>query len=212
MPVMETDVIVLHGRTRRKLLRLSDGWKIGRIAKALSCSPAPVRKVRDRWLAERFAGLVDRREDNGQTKADERYVATVRWILDLRPTDFGHRRPTWTKALLIDGDGQRHDHGSGAQDVACPARACQAAGAVPWSEKRRKIRMAAIHGLIDSLPPYDPDDNRIERKLWREVHANVTTNHNFAWIESLSDEVVGFMTRHNIRAALRERRELRTAI
>jgi transposase len=27
------------------------------------------------------------------------------------------------------------------------------------------------------LPPYCPVDNRIERKVWREVHANVTTNH-----------------------------------
>ena len=38
----------------------------------------------------------------------------------------------------------------------------------------------AEHGgkfRLHFLPPYSPDDNRIERKLWREVHANVTTNH-----------------------------------
>ena len=55
----------------------------------------------DRWEAYGEAGLVDRREDNGQTKADETYVAMVRWILGSTPPDFGHRRPTWTKALLI---------------------------------------------------------------------------------------------------------------
>lgn len=30
--------------------------------------------------------------------------------------------------------------------------------------------------VLDFLPPYSPDANRIER-LWREVHANVTRNH-----------------------------------
>jgi hypothetical protein len=33
------------------------------------------------------------------------------------------------------------------------------------------------------LPPYCPDDNRIERKLWREMHANVTVNHGCVTIE-----------------------------
>lgn len=31
--------------------------------------------------------------------------------------------------------------------------------------------------LLFSLPPYCPDDNRIERRVWRELHANVTRNH-----------------------------------
>jgi transposase len=33
------------------------------------------------------------------------------------------------------------------------------------------------------LPPYYPDDNRIERKVWRELHANLTRNHDFRTIE-----------------------------
>ena len=51
--------------------------------------------------AEGLAGLIDRREDNGQCKADERYIETVRRVLQKRPRDFGHRRPTWSKGLLI---------------------------------------------------------------------------------------------------------------
>jgi transposase len=34
----------------------------------------------------------------------------------------------------------------------------------------------AEHGArlrLHFLPPYCPDDNRIERRVWREVHANV---------------------------------------
>ena len=38
--------------------------------------------------------------------------------------------------------------------------------------------------------PYCPDDNRIERKLWREVHANVTINHDRDDIEVLCDDAV----------------------
>ena len=346
--------IVLHGQTRKKLLRLAhdsrdagfrtrclvvlrlaDGWRIARVAKALSCSTSTVRRFRDRWAAEGFAGLVDRREDNGQTKADERYVATVRWVLEFDPTTFGHRRPTWTKALLIDVAKRFTGVSISGTTMGRVLKTLKARrgrakplGPCPWGERRRKIRMAAIHGLIDSLPadeacvwedeadidlnpkigpdwtlpgrqrtvmtpgknvkryfaaamdavtdrlvwvkgekktselfiallkkllkaypdrrvvhvvldnycihtskrtrqwmeqfgqkfrlhflpPYSPDDNRIERKLWREVHANVTTNHRFNWIEPLCAEVVAFMTRRNIRTALRQRRESRTAI
>ena len=55
---------------------------------------------------------------------------------------------------------------------------------------------AALH----FLPPYSPDDNRIERKVWREVHANVTTNHRCTTIAWLCDEVVWYLMKHNRRA------------
>lgn len=354
MPAMKPDGIVLHGQTRRKLLRLSrrsrdanrrtrclivlrlaEGWSVMEIARALSCSSATVGKYRDRWLAHGFAGLVDRREDNGQTKADEFYVGTVRWILTLTPQDFGRRRPTWTQPLLIDVVAKFTGvkisvttMGRVLKTLGARRGRAKPLGPCPWSEKRRKTRMAAIHGLIESLPedqacvwedeadidlnpkigsdwtlpgkqrrvmtpgknvkryfaaamdattdklvwvkgerkssvlfiallkklltkypdktmihvildnycihasrqtrqwleefggkfrmhflpPYDPDDNRIERKLWREVHANVTTNHQMQYIGELCDEVVAFMTRHNLKAALRQKRESRRAI
>lgn len=47
------------------------------------------------------------------------------------------------------------------------------------------------------LPPYCPDDNRIERRVWREVHANVTRNHDCASIEELMDEVVYHLMSRN---------------
>jgi len=61
------------------------------------------------------------------------------------------------------------------------------------------------------LPPYCPDDNRIERKLWRETHANVTVNHRRATIETLMHDVVHYLKSHNRRVRL-EVRELRPAI
>ena len=118
---MDTRRIVLGQFARRKLkeearwaidaryrtrclivLRADEGWGPVRIAAALNCCRSHVNRTLDRFEAQGLAGLVDRREDNGTTKADEGYLATVRQILQKRPRDFGHRRTTWSKRLLID--------------------------------------------------------------------------------------------------------------
>lgn len=69
----------------------------------------------------------------------------------------------------------------------------------------------AEHGQrirLHFLPPYCPDDNRIERCVWRELHANVTRNHTCESIEQLMDEVAYHLQSRN-RAA--KRRWLRCA-
>jgi transposase len=69
----------------------------------------------------------------------------------------------------------------------------------------------AEHGStlrLHFLPPYCPDDNRIERRVWREVHANVTRNHDCESIEELMGEVVYHLMTRN-RAA--KKRWLRCA-
>ena len=60
--------------------------------------------------------------------------------------------------------------------------------------------------VLHPLPPYCPNDNRIERKLWREVHANVTRNHDCATIDELVAEVCYDLARRNLSAARRRRR------
>ena len=62
------------------------------------------------------------------------------------------------------------------------------------------------------LPPYDPDDNRIERKVWREVHANVTINHRCTSIDELCREVSWYLKKHNRNATELDVRESRRAI
>ena len=69
----------------------------------------------------------------------------------------------------------------------------------------------AEHGgrlRLHFLPPYSPDDNRIERRVWREVHANVTRNHDCDSIEELMGEVAYHLMSRN-RAA--KKRWLRCA-
>jgi len=55
--------------------------------------------------------------------------------------------------------------------------------------------------VLHFLPPYCPDDNRIER-VWLDLHANVTRNHRCFTIEELMIQVVAFMRAYNQRKKL----------
>ena len=118
---MDTRRIVLHPQTRAKLqrkarrcrdadtrtrylivLRTDSGHSGKRIARDLGCCASTVSRTITRYLAVGESGLIDRREDNGQAKADRLYAQTVAWILEGTPQDFFHRRATWTRRLLID--------------------------------------------------------------------------------------------------------------
>ncbi|MCH7557104.1 MAG: transposase [Planctomycetes bacterium] len=44
--------------------------------------------------------------------------------------------------------------------------------------------------VLHFLPPYCPDDNKIERCVWRELHANVTRNHKCRNMNELMHEFV----------------------
>jgi len=58
------------------------------------------------------------------------------------------------------------------------------------SERGHRIR-------LHFLPPYCPDDNPIERAAWRELHQNVTYNHQCRTIEQLLAEAEAFLRRLN---------------
>ena len=109
----------VHGRVKRQLRQLqrktndkglamrcqivllwSEGTLRYVIAKAVGCSTSWVNRVIRRFADHGVAGLEDRREDNGQTKLDEQFLATLYEIVDKQPTDFGYPRPTWTQELL----------------------------------------------------------------------------------------------------------------
>lgn len=308
------------------VLRTDESWGSGRIAAALDCSPSHVNRTINRFVAAGLCGLIDRREDNGMRKADENYMAAVHQILTQRPRDFGHRRTTWSKRLLIATARKqtgvavsRTTMGRVLRTLGARRGRAKPLGPCPWSKARKNRRMALIHRLIDTLPPdqaavwedeadidlnpkigsdwtlpgqqrqvmtpgknvkryfaaamdaasqkltwvksqrknsllfiellkkllkvhaekkmihvvldnfaihssrqtqrwlaehsggekirlhflppYCPDDNRIERKLWREVHANVTINHDRDDIDVLCNDVVHYMSTQNRQVA-----------
>jgi transposase len=52
--------------------------------------------------------------------------------------------------------------------------------------------------VLHFLPPYCPDDNKIER-VWLDLHANVTRNHRCADMQELMGEVVAYLVSRNRR-------------
>ena len=54
--------------------------------------------------------------------------------------------------------------------------------------------------VLHFLPPYCPDDNRIERR-WQDLHANVTRNHRCTSMPKLMSEVHAFLHVRNFRQA-----------
>jgi transposase len=74
--------------------------------------------------------------------------------------------------------------------------------------------LAGEHGriVLHALPPYCPDDNRIERCVWRELHANVTINHTCQTMEELMQEVSRYLCRRSRQLQRQMVPQLRTAI
>jgi hypothetical protein len=62
--------------------------------------------------------------------------------------------------------------------------------------------------VLHFLPPYCPDDNKIERCVWRELHANVIRNHRCQDMGELMREVRGYLARVNRSAAVKRRRKV----
>jgi len=79
---------------------------------------------------------------------------------------------------------------------------------------RRVVDSLAGKIVLHFLPPYCPDDNRIER-VWLDLHANVTRNHRCANIHTLMLKVASFLCaynhRHRLSPSLRQTRARRAA-
>jgi transposase len=71
------------------------------IAESLGYSVSWVRRVIGRFDELGIAGLVDRREDNGQAKLDVRYLSVLHEVVGGSPQQYGYMRPTWTRELLV---------------------------------------------------------------------------------------------------------------
>lgn len=84
------------------ILSLVRGSGARAVAKAGLCSISQVYRVAQRFVEEGPSGLVDRREDNGETKADEYYQSVLLEVVaSSSPRQHGYRRPTWTQELLV---------------------------------------------------------------------------------------------------------------
>jgi transposase len=129
------------------------------IAESMGCSVSWVNRVVARFAELGEAGLLDRREDNGQLKLDEWYLADLHAAVDKSPLDYGYRRPTWTRELLAKVMFML----TGVKvHPATMSRALAKIGArlgrprptvgCPWPESRRKRHLARLRKTLSSLP------------------------------------------------------------
>lgn len=142
------------------ILSLVAGNGARAIAKSRLCSSSQVYRVAERFVEQGPPGLVDQREDNGETKADELYQAVLLEVVgDSSPRQHGYRRPTWTQELLIlvlekkTGvristttmsrvlRGLRIRLGRPKPIVGCP-----------WKKRRRIRRIKQIERLLETVP------------------------------------------------------------
>lgn len=72
------------------------------------------------------------------------------------------------------------------------------------SSKITKQAVVACEGriILHFLPPYCPDDNKIER-LWRDLHSEVTRNHNCPTMDELMKNVRYFLRKRAVRPNLK---------
>lgn len=134
------------------------GWASREMAGSLGCSRSWASRVIQQFVEQGEAALADRREDNGVLKVDEHYLSTLHEVVSRRPTDYGFRRPTWTRELLNQvlarltgvtvhaGTLSRALRQIGARSAAAdPTVAC------PWSKAARNRRLAGLAALA-SVP------------------------------------------------------------
>lgn len=175
---MDVIVVKLHRRDKRRLkkrlrklkdselrtrysiiLNLAEGRSVSDTAQALGVSRRTVQRVRGRYLEQGEAGLIDRREENGERKLDEPYLKTLYGVVASNPADHGWFRPTWTREMLV----ETLESMTGVTiHVATMSRALKQIGArlgspkpivhCTWSDRARNQRLKEISQLIENLP------------------------------------------------------------
>jgi len=128
-------------------------------AAALHLARSTVYRVAERFRQFGEWGLLDRREDNGESKLSEYVLAELDRLVRDTPQDYGWPRPTWTRELLVATLRQR----TGVRlHVATMSRALALIRArrarprpivgCPWSAPRKNRRLRAIRALRARLP------------------------------------------------------------
>jgi len=141
------------------VLNLLSGRSAYQTAEVLGVHNTTVYRVARRFRDFGEWGLWDAREDNGQTKLHENYLSVLYRVVRGSPQEYGWRRPTWTRELLIETlvrqTGVRIHVTTMSRALALikarrgrprPTVAC------PWAPAAKTRRLNAIQNLLATLP------------------------------------------------------------
>jgi transposase len=141
------------------VLLVAKGRRRADVAESVGRSVSWVNRVVARFRDLGLAGLLDRREDNGEPKLDEWFLATLYDLVDASPQAHGYPRPTWTRELLAK---VMHRLTGVTVHPATMSRALKAIKArlgrprptvgCPWPKRRRNRHLAEIDAVLNALP------------------------------------------------------------
>ena len=150
-----------HLKTRLNCVLLyAEGKRTEEIARSLACSTATAIRAANHYMAEGFAGLVDRRCENGEEKVDDDMRAALAVLVRTRPQQYGWERSTWTTELFVK---QLEEMTHIRLSITTVGRLLHEMDArwgkprpivlCPWPKRQKTKRIHEIDALIDNLPP-----------------------------------------------------------
>jgi transposase len=141
------------------ILNVINGRSARQTAEVLKVHHTTVGRVVDRYRQWGEAGLHDGRTDNGADKLDEDYLQRLHSVVGKTPEDYGWRRPTWTRELLIETmvrlTGVRIHPSTMSRALAqIRARRGRPKPTVgcPWSKWAKTRRLNQLQELVATLP------------------------------------------------------------
>jgi transposase len=141
------------------IINLAHGRSADETAAAVQVSRSSVYRIARRFREAGEAGLIDRREENGERKVDEQYLQTLYDVVASSPEQYGWPRPTWTREMLVrtlqalTGVTIHVTTMSGALErIGARRGRPKPTVACPWSKAAKNRRLQEIQRLIDTLP------------------------------------------------------------
>jgi transposase len=147
-------------RTRYLILfKLQAGRSPEAIADFLGIHRDTVYRVAQRFRERGELGLLDGRRHNGANKLDRDFLSTLDRLVRGSPQGHGHRRPTWTRELLLltlRSLGFPKVHVATLSRALARIRARRARPrptvGCPWSKRRKARRLQQLRDLLAGLP------------------------------------------------------------
>ncbi len=141
------------------IINLLNHRSAAQTAEVLSVHSTTVYRVAKRFRARGEWALWDAREDNGEAKLDERFLNTLHRVVGGTPAQYGWRRPSWTRELLVITlarlTGVRIHVTTMSRALATiQARRGRPRPVVncPWAKAAKTKRLNAIQRLLATLP------------------------------------------------------------
>ena len=118
-----------------------------------------VYRIAARFKQSGVEGLMDRRQENGRLKLSEDYLVTLYEVVSGKPEDYGWRRPTWTREMLVltlERITTVRIHVSrmsvALKQIGARLGRPKPTVGCPWPEPEKQQRLQEIRQLVDNVP------------------------------------------------------------